>query len=212
MKALAFLFLLLTHYCFAQNHFYGTLIDEQTGQSIPFGHFSYEGNKGFISDENGQFELYATAETIQIQISAIGYQNHTFLLKAAEQNIVGLKSKTENLQEVILDYVDPAKELIRNIVAAIPKNYPTQQEQIYGTYLEHAYWDSLYTQPIYKAETLTKADKFSYTKKETDGNVQILEHKLDVIDMDSVELRIYGGVHSAHSGDYVLGRYGPLKL
>jgi hypothetical protein len=30
--------------------------------------------------------------------------------------------------------------------------------------------------------------------------------------MDSVELRIYGGVHSAHSGDYVLGRYGPLKL
>jgi len=212
MKALPFLFFLFAHYCFAQNHFYGTLIDEQTGQSIPFGHFSYEGNKGFISDENGQFELYATAETIQIQISAIGYQNHTFLLKAAEQNIVGLKSKTENLQEVILDYVDPAKELIRNIVAAIPKNYPTQQEQIYGTYLEHAYWDSLYTQPIYKAETLTKADKFSYTKKETDGNVQILEHKLDVIDMDSVELRIYGGVHSAHSGDYVLGRYGPLKL
>ena len=212
MKALAFLLLLLTHYCFAQNHFYGTLIDEQTGQSIPFGHFSYEGNKGFISDENGQFELYATAETIQIQISAIGYQNHTFLLKAAEQNIVGLKSKTENLQEVILDYVDPAKELIRNVVAAIPKNYPTQQEQIYGTYREDAYWDSLYTQPIYKAETLTKADKFSYAKKETDGNVQILEHKLDVIDMDSVELRIYGGVHSAHSGDYVLGRYGPLKL
>ncbi|MDA9360838.1 carboxypeptidase-like regulatory domain-containing protein [Flavobacteriaceae bacterium] len=212
MKALAFLFLLLTHYCFAQNHFYGTLIDEQTGQSIPFGHFSYEGNKGFISDENGQFELYATAETIQIRISAIGYQNHTFLLKAAEQNIVGLKSKTENLQEVILDYVDPAKELIRNVVAAIPKNYPTQQEQIYGTYREDAYWDSLYTQPIYKAETLTKADKFSYAKKETDGNVQILEHKLDVIDMDSVELRIYGGVHDVHYDDFVLGRHGPLKL
>ena len=212
MKALAFLLLLLTHYCFAQNHFYGTLIDEQTGQSIPFGHFSYEGNKGFISDENGQFELYATAETIQIRISAIGYQNHTFLLKAAEQNIVGLKSKTENLQEVILDYVDPAKELIRNVVAAIPKNYPTQQEQIYGTYREDAYWDSLYTQPIYKAETLTKADKFSYAKKETDGNVQILEHKLDVIDMDSVELRIYGGVHDVHYDDFVLGRHGPLKL
>ena len=92
--------------------------------------------------------MYATAETIQIQISAIRYQNHTFLLKAAEQNIVGLKSKTENLQEIIPDYVDPAKELIRNIVAAIPKNYPTQQEQIYGTYREDAYWDSLYTQPI----------------------------------------------------------------
>ncbi|MDB4643364.1 carboxypeptidase-like regulatory domain-containing protein [Flavobacteriaceae bacterium] len=212
MKALAFLFLLLAHYCFAQNHFYGTLIDEQTGRPIAFGHFSYEGNKGFISDENGQFELYAIAETIQIQVSAIRYQNHTFLLKAAKQNIVGLKSKTENLQEVILDYVDPAKELIRNVVAAIPKNYPTQQEQIYGTYREDAYRDSLYTQPIYKAETLIKADKFSYAKKETDGNVQILKHKLDVIDMDSVELRIYGGVHDVHYDDFVLGRHGPLKL
>ena len=212
MKALAFLLLLLTDYCYAQNHFYGTLIDEQTGQSIPFGNFSYEGNKGFISDENGQFELYATAETIQVQISAIGYQNHTFLLKPAEKNIVGLKSKTENLQEVILDYVDPAKELIRNVVAAIPKNYPTQQEQIYGAYREDAYWDSLYTLPIYKAETLTKADKFSYAKKASDGNVQILKHKLDVIDMDSVEVRVYGGVHDVHYDDFVLGRHGPLKL
>lgn len=212
MKALAFLLLLLTHYCFAQNHFYGTLVDEQTVQPIPFGHFSYEGNKGFISDENGQFELYATAETIQIQISAIGYQNHTFLLKPAKKNIVSLKSKTENLHEVILDYVDPAKELIRNVVAAIPKNYPTQQEQIYGTYREDAFWDSLRTKPIYKAETLTKADKFSYAKKETNGNVQILKHKLDAIDMDSVEIRIYGGIHGVHYDDFVLRRHGPLKL
>jgi hypothetical protein len=212
MKALPFLLLLLTHYCFAQNHYYGILVDDQSGQHIPFGHFSYEGNKGFISDDAGQFELYSNAETIQIQISAIGYQNHTFLLKPSEKNIVRLSSKTENLQEVILDYEDPAKELIRNVVAAIPKNYPTQQEQIYGIYREHAYWDSLQTKPIYKVETLTKADKFSYAKKETDGNVQILEHKLDAIDMDSVEIRIYGGIHHVHYDDFVMGRHGPLKL
>ena len=212
MKALPFLLLLLTHYCFTQNHYYGTLVDDQSGQHIPFGHFSYEGNKGFISDDAGQFGLYSNAETIQIQISAIGYQNHTFLLKPSEKNIVRLSSKTENLQEVILDYVDPAKELIRNVVAAIPKNYPTQQEQIYGIYREHAYWDSLQTKPIYKAENLTKADKFSYAKKETDGNVHILEHKLDVINMDSVEIRVYGGIHHVHYDDFVLGRHGPLKL
>lgn len=212
MKALPFLFFLFAHYCFAQNHYYGTLVDDQSGQSIPFGHFSHEGNKGFISDDSGQFELYVTAETIQIQISAIGYQNHTFLLKPSKENIVRLKSKTENLQEVILDYVDPAKELIRNVVAAIPKNYPTQQEQIYGTYREHAYWDSLRTKPIYKAETLTKADKFSYAKKEIDGNIQILEHKLDAIDMDLVEIRIYGGIHDVHYDDFVLGRHSPLRL
>ena len=98
MKALPFLLLILTHYCFAQNHYYGTLVDDQSGQHIPFGHFSYEGNKGFISDDAGQFELYSNADTIQIQISAIGYQNHTFLLKPSEKNIVRLSSKTENLQ------------------------------------------------------------------------------------------------------------------
>ena len=66
MEALPFLFFLFAHYCFAQNHYYGTLVDDQSGQSIPFGHFSYEGNKGFISDGIGQFELCATAVMIQI--------------------------------------------------------------------------------------------------------------------------------------------------
>jgi len=66
MKALPFLLLILTHYCFTQNHFYGSLVDDQSGQRMPYGHFSYEGNKGFISDGTGQFELCATAETIQI--------------------------------------------------------------------------------------------------------------------------------------------------
>ena len=93
MKALSFLLLLLTHYCFAQNHYYGTLVDDQSGQHIPFGHFSYEGNKGFISDEAGQFEMYSNAETIQIQISAIGYQNHTFLLKPSGKTFYALVPK-----------------------------------------------------------------------------------------------------------------------
>ena len=212
MKNLLGLMLLLSQVSLAQNHFYGVLLDAHTQEKIPFGHFNYDANKGFISNDKGDFELFAEADTLNISISAIGYLNKSFLLKANTNTTVALTPKTENLAEVILDYVDPAEELIRKVVAAIPTNYPTEQEQVYGTYLEHAYWDSLQAKPIYKAETLTKADKFSYAKKASDGNVQILEHKLDVIDMDSVELRIYGGIHSAHSGDYVLGRHGPLKL
>ena len=212
MKILLWVFLLFSQITFSQNHFYGVLLDAQTKEEIPFGHFNYDSNKGFISDDRGHFDLYANRETIQINVSAIGYLNKNFLLKANTKNTIALSPKTENLEEVILDYVDPAKELIRKVVAAIPANYPTQQEQVYGTYQEHAYWDSLQTKPIYKAETLTKADKFSYAKKNSDGNVQIQEHKIDVIDLDSVELRIYGGVHNVHHGDYVMARSGPLNL
>lgn len=53
MKALAFLLLLLTHYCFAQNHFYGTLIDEQTGQSILLDTFLMKEIKGLFQTKMG---------------------------------------------------------------------------------------------------------------------------------------------------------------
>ena len=174
MKYLLGLILLLSQFCLAQNHFYGVLIDVQTLEKIPFGHFNYEANKGFISDDKGRFELHAEVDTLRINVSAIGYHKKNFLLKANTHNTIALTPKTENLAEVILDYVDPAKELIKKVVAAIPTNYPTEREQVYGTYLEHAFWDSLQTKPIYKAEILTKADKFSYAKKASDGNVQII--------------------------------------
>ena len=133
MKNLLGLMLLLSQVSLAQNHFYGVLVDAHTQEEIPFGHFNYDANKGFISDDKGDFELFAEADTIGISVSAIGYLNKSFLLKANTNNTVALTPKTENLAEVILDYVDPAKELIRRVVAAIPTNYPTEQEQVYGT-------------------------------------------------------------------------------
>ena len=212
MKSLAFFFILSVHFCFTQNNFTGRLLDANSKQPIPFGHFSIEKNQGFISDERGFFSLNYSAKEIEVKVSALGYQNKTTRLTSNQDNLIYLTPKTEALDEVILDYEDPAKALIRKVVENIPANYPIQQEQVYGRYRENAYYDSLKTKPIYKVEAHFKADKFSYAKKSTSGNVQLLENSIDVINMDSLKVKFYGGIHGIHYEDYVLKRGGPLTL
>ena len=55
MKNLLGLMLLLSQVSLAQNHFYGVLLDAHTQEKIPFGHFNYDANKGFISNDKGDF-------------------------------------------------------------------------------------------------------------------------------------------------------------
>ncbi|MGB0366815.1 MAG: hypothetical protein ACPGC8_04175 [Flavobacteriaceae bacterium] len=212
MKSLSFFFFVYVNFCFAQNNFKGQLLDAASKRPIPFGHFSYENHKGFILDEQGNFTTESKLQEIRVKISAIGYKNKTVNLSAINKNKIYLTPKTEHLNEVILDFEDPVKSIIKKVVRNIPLNYPTQQEQVYCHYRQNTYYDSLHNSTMYKAEAYLKADKFSYAKKSASGNVQLLDHKIDVIDMDSIEIMFYGGIHSVHSNDYVLKRAGPLNI
>ena len=69
----------------------------------------------------------------------MGYENKNTVLYSGKKNTVFLTPKVENLDEVILDFKDPAKELIRKIVDAIPINYPVKEEQLNGILSENAY-------------------------------------------------------------------------
>ena len=212
MKAPFIALFLLVHIGFSQSQFYGTLLDSKTREIIPLAHLVYQNNKGFYADKNGGFRITAKNSKLHVKISALGYKNKRVLLYLDKENTVYLSPKTEQLNEVVINFIDPAKELIRNIVKAIPDNYPTEEEQLYGVINENAYRDSLYINPIYMVETHFKADKISYTRKSRSGNVQLLEAKIDSIDLDSINLRIYGGAHSVHSNDYIHKRQGPLNL
>lgn len=46
----------------AQNHFEGFIYDAKTKEPLPFVHFIYEGNKGFISNQKGAFLFYSTRD------------------------------------------------------------------------------------------------------------------------------------------------------
>ena len=212
MKHLLFYLLLSIHFCYSQENFYGILLDASNQQPIPFAHFSFEKNHGFISNEKGEFQFTYTAKKVKAKISAIGYQNTHATLLTQKKNIVFLHKKTEHLEEVVINYEDPAKALIRKAVENIPKNYPTQHEQIHGSITENTSYDSLGKHPIYKINAFIKADKFSYAWKSRSGNVQVLNTAIETFDLDTLGVRFYGGAHSVHYDDYVLARKGPLTL
>ena len=200
------------HFSYSQKNFYGILLDASNKQPIPFAHFNFKNYHGFISNEKGEFQFTYTAESVKTKISAIGYQNSHETLLPQQKNIIYLHKKTEHLEEVVVDYEDPAKTLIRKAVERIPKNYPIQHEQIHGSITENLSYDSIGKLPIYKINAIIKADKFSYAKKSKTGNVQVLNTAIETFDLDTLAVRFYGGAHSVHYDDYVLARKGPLTL
>ena len=185
----------------------GVLRDEKDKTTIPFAHFQGEGY-GFISDKQGRFNIKMDRPTdsLKFLISAIGYASKEVFLKSSKGNLIYLLPKNISLGEIILDYENPALVLINKVIDNIPINYPTQFEQLYGEFNENTYWDSLNTKPIYKANATIRADKFSYSKKNSLGNVELLRKNIRYYDFDSLGIRFYGGVHRVHYADFVKAR------
>lgn len=111
-----------------------------------------------------------------------------------------------SLDEIILDFENPASDLVKKIIDNIPKNYPDIFERLYGEINENTYRDSLKTKPIYKLNAKIRADKFSYERKNTLGNVELQEEDVQLYDVDSLDIRFYGGGHMVHYRDFVMGR------
>ena len=132
MKFLPFFFFVFVHFCFAQHKFHGRFVDNVNNGPIAFGHFSFGKQQGFISNDNGFFQFEHTADNIKVKISVLGYSNKIVQLFSGKENIIYLSQKKEILNEVVLNYEDPAKTLIKKVVESIPLNYPIQQEQVYG--------------------------------------------------------------------------------
>ena len=111
-----------------------------------------------------------------------------------------------SLDEVVIDYGDPAIGLIKKVIANIPENYPNEFEQLYGEHNENTYSDSLKTKPIYKFNGKIRADKFSYQRKNTLGNIELIDKNVETYDLDSLNVRFYGGGHMVHHRDFVMSR------
>ena len=65
----------------AQNHFEGFIYDAKTKEPLPFVHFIYEGNKGFISNQKGTFLFYSTRDPLEINAQAIGYESKKYQIR-----------------------------------------------------------------------------------------------------------------------------------
>ena len=209
MKNLCFAVCFISIIAFGQKSFkfQGTLLNKENNQPIAFAHFQYE-NQGFVSDSDGMFDvmLNTTHKRVEVRISALGFQTLKTTLVHAERNKVYMKPEVFDLQEVVVNYEDPAVALVKKVIKNIPKNYPDQFEQLYGEYNENVFWDSLKRQPIYKVKVKTRADKFSYNRKSDYGNVEILAEDVQLFGIDSLRVRFYAGGHIMHSQDFVMKR------
>ena len=204
-----FFVLLLSHLIYSQNSkvFEGVLLDKIENKAISYAHFqSPQG--GFISNQEGkyEFEVDDSIDSLQVFISAIGYTSKSAFLSSTKKNTVYLKPVEVNLEEVVLDYENPARQLIKKVIENIPKNYPNEFELLYGEINENTFWDSLKTKPIYKANVSIRADKFSYAKKSTIGNIELRHKNIIYHSFDSLDIRFYAGAHRVHYGDFVKAR------
>ena len=59
----------------ASAQFYGTVVDGQTNEPLPFVTVRYQGTSiGAITDMDGKFEVPITSEHSKLEVSAVGYK------------------------------------------------------------------------------------------------------------------------------------------
>lgn len=217
MKTFPFVFFLALHSLCAQelavNHFKGIVLDTNSKNPIPFAHFTYDNSKGFTSNDKGTFYVTDLAESIAVKVSCIGYQTQYATLNANTPKTIFLSSAVETLDEIELVYVDEKKELLKKVIANIPKNYPNKKEIITGVIHEGVFVDSLFQDTIYNAEYNVTFNKLEYSKKRKTGNLVLEKGEATIYKMkDSVPAIFYGVLHSVHSNDIVMRRSAPLRL
>ena len=100
------------------------LIDEDTGNVIPFANvlFNDTSNKGTATDIDGVFFMNSDVE--KITISYVGYETKTVSVQNIKNNTITLKQTISELDEVVIDGENPAHRIIRNVVANRDLNNP----------------------------------------------------------------------------------------
>jgi hypothetical protein len=102
-----FLILFFNHFSFSQsiNVVKGRVFDSSNKQPIPFANISVVGTKtGTVSDIDGNFVLKNINNSLQIQISYVGYENKIIMLSEQTSDFLNvyLKPQTITLPELTI--------------------------------------------------------------------------------------------------------------
>lgn len=128
----------------------GQIIDEITQEGIVFATLKIKGqNNGVVADEKGYFRLpykYKTTNNVLV-ISSIGYRSLEIpinTLKDNMLNVLGLESKTESLDGVVIqgtkkkikNYIPP-RLIVDKAIKSIPSNYPQTSHSYIAYYRDY---------------------------------------------------------------------------
>ena len=113
-----FIFLLLAAALHAQQEFRGRVVDAETGEPLPYATIFIAGNRGALSNENGEF-LVPISESDTLHISCVGY-NKTAIPAWERTDILRLKPLTQHLKEVTVTAVT-TREILRRTSQQLKK-------------------------------------------------------------------------------------------
>lgn len=133
-KILLFLLLLLSVFTNAQISIKGIVKDKSTQTPLPYATIKSGANQGTITDRDGKFSIVLPNNTIDFQVSYIGYNSKLITLEEGNTFItpIFLEDNIENLKEVVL-YAseDPALKIMRKVIAQKPQNNPNKKLNTY---------------------------------------------------------------------------------
>lgn len=118
MKKILFLLFLSPFLLFSQNYVQGIVIDSKTKQPLAFASIITNTNFGTLTDVEGKFEITTQKPFDEISVSYVGYTPTNIVLNNQKFISIKLKSKVENLNEVlIIAKENPANKIIKNAIA-----------------------------------------------------------------------------------------------
>ncbi|MFM1947347.1 MAG: hypothetical protein RL207_1630 [Bacteroidota bacterium] len=124
MRFLFFLLFLTSFHTFSQSY---QLLDEQSREAIPFGKVIPSKENPRLTDIDGIFQLQDTLQNIQVR--ATGYFDTIVQLSLVENGKIYLKSKAQNVQEVVVKPgVNPAERIMAQVIANRMKNHPFEND------------------------------------------------------------------------------------
>jgi hypothetical protein len=179
--------------------FAGTVEDDKNHDRIPYASVFIKGHPiGTITNSDGNFFI-TIPENFQsdtLSVSNIGYQLFSIPvseLKTGVVNLFSLKTKTVDLPEIVVRYVD-VNELLKNVTKNIPFNYCIKPQQLEAFYRETLERNGKY---VLLSEAVLKIYKASYSGLQND-QVSIFKGRKNQLQekMDTIKLKLQGGIYN----------------
>ncbi len=112
----------------AQNQIEGRVVDQRTGDGLPFVHIVVEGvQAGFVTDLEGYFSFEPEEDAVSLRLSYVGYRSKTVTIDAlkGESVVIKMRPAVVGLSEVVVEAGEnPAHRLIRGVFENRRKHNP----------------------------------------------------------------------------------------
>lgn len=156
----------------------GTVVNAETGEPIPLASLTVVGrNIGTVTNVVGVFSLTVPGNYAHdsLRVSSVGYQSFTSRISVLKKHnqVIRLKPAAVTLEEVkVQARRKTAVDILREAVAAIPRNYDTTSRQLTAFYREDQRFGS---KPVVTSEAVLSVYKAAYNQAEANDGLKLIK-------------------------------------